>query len=120
MLNVVGYLKLKNNLILIFDPSYPNIDQSSFGNVIEHIFLRVQWKLFHAMCHHLEAKRGINVCLLIAIILTACRLEDLGLGYVTIELVFKEEVHHRDISVWCKVCNCESQNFLHCMPSDIS
>ena len=50
-LHVMGYLKLKHNLQVTCDPTYPNIHQSIFGNEIEQISKRVQWKLSHPMLH---------------------------------------------------------------------
>ena len=51
VLQIMGYLKLRHNSRLVFDPSYHDIDHSYFGIVIGQISMRVQWKLSHPTHH---------------------------------------------------------------------
>ena len=62
-LHIMGYLNLRRNSRLAFDPSHPGIDHSNFGIVIGQISMRVQWKLSHSTHHHQEGKRWIYLFL---------------------------------------------------------
>ena len=46
-LNVMGYLKLRHNSRLMFDPSHPNKDHINFWDCDWTVFMKVQWKLSH-------------------------------------------------------------------------
>ena len=56
---IMGYLKIRHNSRLAFDPSYPNRDHCIFGNMIVQISMRVQLKLSHPMLRGKE----VDLCM---------------------------------------------------------
>ena len=62
--HIMGYLKLRHNSTLAFDPLYPNIDHSKFWECDIQISLRLQQKSSHPM---LCCKKGSEVYLQIKV-----------------------------------------------------